>query len=101
MRDGTKERSPRERMVVAAAALLRERGLSGTSFSEVIEISGAPRGSIYHHFPEGKDALAAEAIGLVGERVLELLRHREGETPRQVVDRFVDALVPQPGLDAS
>ena len=40
----TPERPPRVRMVLAAAALLSERGLSGTSFSEVIERSGAPRG---------------------------------------------------------
>src|SRR5882762_1881255 len=85
------ERSPRERMVLAAAALLREKGLAGTSFSEVIERSGAPRGSIYHHFPEGKDALTAEAIALVGDRVLAFLRPGEGDTPRRVVQRFVDA----------
>ncbi|MDC0711826.1 TetR/AcrR family transcriptional regulator [Stigmatella sp. ncwal1] len=83
--------APRERMVKAAAALLSERGLAGTSFSEVIELSGAPRGSIYHHFPEGKDALTEEAITLVGDRVLTLLRHREGETPGHVVHRFVEA----------
>ncbi|NNB97149.1 helix-turn-helix transcriptional regulator [Corallococcus exiguus] len=78
-------------MVYAAAALLSERGLAGTSFSEVIERSGAPRGSIYHHFPDGKDALAAEAIALVGERVLTALREGEGATPAQVVQRFFEA----------
>src|ERR1700727_57477 len=72
------ERSPRERMVRAAAALLSERGLSGTSFSEVIERSGAPRGSIYHHFPDGKEGLTAEAIALVRERILALFHHRDG-----------------------
>ncbi|WP_244238924.1 TetR/AcrR family transcriptional regulator [Corallococcus carmarthensis] len=85
------ERTPRERMVYAAAALLSERGLAGTSFSEVIERSGAPRGSIYHHFPDGKDALTAEAIALVGERVLMALREGEGATPAQVVQRFFEA----------
>jgi TetR/AcrR family transcriptional repressor of lmrAB and yxaGH operons len=85
------EKTPRERMVLAAAALLRERGLAGTSFSEVIERSGAPRGSIYHHFPEGKDGLAAEAITLVGDRVLTFLRPYEGDTPGKVVQRFVEA----------
>ncbi len=85
------ERAPRERMVLAAAALLSERGLAGTSFSEVIERSGAPRGSIYHHFPEGKDRLAADAIALVGGHVLALLRHRDGATPGQVLKRFLGA----------
>src|SRR5471030_1006436 len=83
--------APRERMVLAAVALLSERGLAGASFSEVIERSGAPRGSIYHHFPGGKDSLTAEAIALVGNHLAALLRKRDGATPTEVVHRFVDA----------
>jgi len=84
-------RPARERMVLAAASLHSERGLSGTSFSEVLERSGAPRGSIYHHFPEGKDALAAEAVELVARHLLALLRQRDASTPKQVMRRFVEA----------
>ena len=83
--------SSRQRMVQAAAALLSEKGLDGASFSEVIERSGAPRGSIYHHFPAGKDALTAEAVQLVGDQVLGLLRASDAKTPAQVVGRFVAA----------
>jgi TetR/AcrR family transcriptional regulator, lmrAB and yxaGH operons repressor len=86
-----RKKTPRESMVLAAAALLGERGLAGTSFSEVLERSGAPRGSIYHHFPEGKEGLMAEATTFVGDRVLALFRHGEGETPRAVVRRIVAA----------
>jgi AcrR family transcriptional regulator len=56
----------RAKMVRGAAELLRERGYSGTGFREVIEITGAPRGSIYHHFPDGKAQLAGEAVEYVG-----------------------------------
>ena len=49
----------RARMVRSAAALFGSRGLSATSFSDVLADSGAPRGSIYHHFPGGKKQLAA------------------------------------------
>jgi AcrR family transcriptional regulator len=52
----------RKRMVRGAAQLLRERGYTGTGFREVIEVTGAPRGSIYHHFPGGKAQLAGEAV---------------------------------------
>ena len=52
-------------MVRGAAQLLRERGYSGTGFREVIELTGAPRGSIYHHFPDGKAQLAGEAVDYV------------------------------------
>ncbi|MGN6335861.1 TetR family transcriptional regulator, partial [Mycobacterium sp.] len=47
-------RSPRERMVVSAALLIRERGARATAISDVIEHSGAPRGSAYHYFPGGR-----------------------------------------------
>lgn len=53
-------------MVRGAAELLRQRGYSGTGFREVIEVTGAPRGSIYHHFPGGKAQLAGEAVDYVG-----------------------------------
>jgi TetR/AcrR family transcriptional repressor of lmrAB and yxaGH operons len=85
------EKTPHEKMVLAAAALLGERGLAGTSFSAVLERSGAPRGSIYHHFPAGKEALVREATAFVGERVGALFRHGDGETPRKVVRRIVAA----------
>ena len=53
-------------MVRGAAELLRQRGYTGTGFREVIEVTGAPRGSIYHHFPGGKAQLAGEAVDYVG-----------------------------------
>jgi TetR/AcrR family transcriptional repressor of lmrAB and yxaGH operons len=81
--------APRERMVLAAVALLSERGLSGTSFSEVIERSGAPRGSIYHHFPEGKQQLTEDAVRWTAERVLAHQRTCPAATPQEVLDWFV------------
>jgi AcrR family transcriptional regulator len=57
----------RERMVRSAAYLFRERGFSGTAFSDVIAHSGAPRGSIYHHFPGGKQQLAEAAVRYAGD----------------------------------
>ncbi|GHJ48062.1 TetR family transcriptional regulator [Catellatospora sp. TT07R-123] len=60
--------SSREKMVKTAARLLSERGYAATSFQDVIARSGAPRGSIYHHFPGGKEQLAAEALRWYAER---------------------------------
>jgi AcrR family transcriptional regulator len=59
----------RARMVRSAAYLFRERGYSGTAFSDVIAHSGAPRGSIYHHFPGGKTQLAEEAVRYAGDHL--------------------------------
>ena len=51
----------RERMIAAALDLFGRQGYHATAFSEVVAASGAPRGSIYFHFPGGKDELA-EAV---------------------------------------
>jgi AcrR family transcriptional regulator len=59
----------KRRMVESAALLFRERGYSGTGFRDVIAHSGAPRGSIYHHFPGGKSELAAETVRYAGDVV--------------------------------
>lgn len=58
---------PRERMLRSAVTLFRERGVHGTSFSDVLAHSRAPRGSLYHYFPGGKAQLAEEATRYAGE----------------------------------
>ncbi|MCZ0731441.1 TetR/AcrR family transcriptional regulator [Mycolicibacterium iranicum] len=54
--------SPRERMVVSAALLIRERGAHPTAIADVLAHSGAPRGSAYHYFPGGRTQLLCEAV---------------------------------------
>jgi AcrR family transcriptional regulator len=54
--------TPRERMVISAALLIRERGAQPTAIADVLEHSGAPRGSAYHYFPGGRTQLLCEAI---------------------------------------
>jgi TetR/AcrR family transcriptional regulator, lmrAB and yxaGH operons repressor len=51
----------RGRFLQAAVRLLHQRGYEGMSLNELIADSGAPRGSLYHHFPGGKDQLVREA----------------------------------------
>ncbi|WP_084219197.1 TetR/AcrR family transcriptional regulator [Spirillospora albida] len=80
----------RERMVRSAAYLFRERGYSGTAFRDVIAHSGAPRGSIYHHFPEGKTQLAEEAVRYAGEFLnAGILAATESGDAASAVDAFV------------
>jgi TetR/AcrR family transcriptional regulator, lmrAB and yxaGH operons repressor len=50
----------RTRMLEATGRLLRERGYHGTSLNDILAASGAPRGSLYFHFPGGKDQLVIE-----------------------------------------
>jgi AcrR family transcriptional regulator len=54
-------------MIQSAALLFRERGIDGTAFAAVLDHSGAPRGSVYHHFPGGKQQLAEETTRYAGD----------------------------------
>jgi len=86
-----KERTDsRASMVRGAVSLIRTRGVNATSFSDVLAESGAPRGSIYHHFPDGKEQLAGEAIRWTSERVLAHQRACRATTPAGVLDCFID-----------
>jgi AcrR family transcriptional regulator len=80
----------RASMVRSAASLIRSRGVSATSFSDVLADSGAPRGSIYHHFPDGKAQLAEDAIRWTSERLLAHLRAGTPSGPSHVLERFID-----------
>lgn len=55
------ELSTRERMVLSTVLLVREKGARATSIDDVLTHSGAPRGSVYHHFPGGRSQLLREA----------------------------------------
>ncbi|RKR74260.1 TetR/AcrR family transcriptional regulator [Frondihabitans australicus] len=79
----------RHSMVVGAARLLAEKGLQETSFSEVLKLTGAPRGSIYHHFPDGKDQLVAEAVDLAGAHAVSLLDRAIGRSPGGIAEDFL------------
>ncbi len=80
----------RASMVRSAASLIRTRGVSATSFSDVLAESGAPRGSIYHHFPKGKEQLAEDAIRWTADRVLAHQRTCRATTPAGVLDCFIE-----------
>ena len=60
------ERGPRERMVFSAAQLIRRAGVSATGMRDVAAHAGAPRGSLQHYFPGGKEQLVNEAVGWAG-----------------------------------
>ena len=80
----------RASMVRSAASLIRSRGVSATSLSDVLADSGAPRGSIYHHFPEGKKQIAEDAIRWTSERLLAHLRAGAPSRAADVLERFID-----------
>ena len=84
------EPGPRERMIVSTALLVRERGARATSLDAVLEHSGAPRGSVYHHFPGGREQLLREATDYAGEYVARRLERTAPEDPLAAVDILLD-----------
>ncbi|MFF4541069.1 TetR/AcrR family transcriptional regulator [Streptomyces aureus] len=63
---GVSERGPRERMVFSAAQLIRRDGVMATGMREVAAHANAPRGSLRHYFPGGKEQLVNEAVAWAG-----------------------------------
>jgi AcrR family transcriptional regulator len=79
----------RERMVASAVNLLARGGLRATSISEILEDSGAPRGSVYHHFPNGKDQMIGSALDAAGGRAMELLDRKAGAPAEEIATWFL------------
>lgn len=94
------ERGARERMVFSAAQLIRRDGVSATGMREVAAHAGAPRGSLQHYFPGGKEQLVNEAVQwagrYAGNRVARFLAALPEPTPsglfaqmaRQWIDEY-------------
>ena len=60
--------SSKDRMLEATASLLQRQGYYATGLNEIVRESGAPKGSLYFHFPGGKEELAAAALEQAGAR---------------------------------
>jgi TetR/AcrR family transcriptional repressor of lmrAB and yxaGH operons len=61
-------------MVETTLALLRSQGPRATGMNQIVRESRAPRGSIYHHFPAGKEQLVAEVVRTAGSLVADRIR---------------------------
>jgi TetR/AcrR family transcriptional regulator, lmrAB and yxaGH operons repressor len=57
--------------IAAAAQLFRQQGYHGTALHDILGAGGSPRGSLYFHFPKGKEEIGEAALGFVAERVRE------------------------------
>jgi AcrR family transcriptional regulator len=84
-------RGTKQRMLDSAVLLLRERGAAGVTVDAVLAHSGAPRGSVYHHFPGGRNEMVLGAVRQAGDYIATMVRESaeaDGDA-RQRVDRLV------------
>ena len=70
----------RQPIVNAAVTLFRQQGYAGTGLNDIVDSSGAPKGSLYHYFPAGKASIAVAAVEEAGRRVAETLTRLAAET---------------------
>lgn len=88
----------KDRMLQAASRLLQTRGYYGTGLNDVLAESGAPRGSLYFHFPGGKGQLALEATRAAVEEVTQATAKTiaEAKTPgaalRTISERIAELM---------
>ena len=68
-------RAPRHKqnLVRTAMRLFRRQGYASTGLQQIVAESGAPRGSLYHYFPSGKEALGEAAIEMAGGMIRQML----------------------------
>ncbi len=77
-------------LVHTAMSLFRRQGYASTGLQQILAESGAPKGSLYHYFPNGKESLAEAAVQMAGGLMAEMLtgladRHR---TPKAFVTAY-------------
>lgn len=93
-----KSKDTRARLVKSTAKLLREKGYAATGLKDILAESGVPRGSLYHHYPGGKEELGAASVEYSGagiRRALERLADRAGDpitAMREFCDYYIEEL---------
>jgi TetR/AcrR family transcriptional repressor of lmrAB and yxaGH operons len=64
-----KDTDSKGKTLAAAARLFRQQGYHGTALQDILAAGGSPRGSLYFHFPKGKEEIGETALTLAGEAV--------------------------------
>lgn len=84
----------KEAIIRTAARLFRKQGFAATGLNQIVEESGAPKGSLYHYFPEGKNAIGAAAVVWAGALVQQTLADmaREAEGPGALLRSYAELL---------
>jgi AcrR family transcriptional regulator len=90
LRERHKRGATRRRMLVSAAEVLRERGAAGVTIDEVLSRSAAPRGSVYHHFPRGRNQILLEALQFAGKSMTSAIDDAAAQGPMALLRDFVD-----------
>jgi TetR/AcrR family transcriptional repressor of lmrAB and yxaGH operons len=85
----------RAALVENAATLFRRQGYAATGLNQILDEADVKAGSLYHHFPQGKQQLAAAVVDSAGAGIEQLLRRflAADRSVADIVDRWIDLLV--------
>ena len=88
----------RHRLLEAAITLMRRSGLSGAGINEIVRESGAPKGSVYHYFPGGKQQIVAEGLAQYSQRVVAFIdanlsrKRRPGDKIKALFNAYAERI---------
>jgi TetR/AcrR family transcriptional regulator, lmrAB and yxaGH operons repressor len=83
----------RSRILRAALRLFRQHGYHGVGINDILAMAQAPKGSMYHHFPGGKEEIGAAVVAQISQGVLDLIKAQPSTLlPHQVVARVGSTL---------
>ncbi|MFP3888402.1 TetR/AcrR family transcriptional regulator [Priestia filamentosa] len=87
----------RERIIQTAAYLFQLQGYHATGLNQIIKESGSPRGSVYYHFPNGKEELAIEAVKYTGEYIEKQIKESMAKSldPVEAIQHFISVTANQ------
>lgn len=84
----------REQILLTTCDLLENQGFHGTGLNEIVRESGAPKGSIYYYFPEGKEEIVSAAVHFAGQRTAERIRTHLAaiQDPAEAIQSFLETI---------
>jgi TetR/AcrR family transcriptional regulator, lmrAB and yxaGH operons repressor len=83
----------RNRILQAAQRLFRKRGYHATGLNEILELAQAPKGSMYHHFPAGKEEIGVCVIENITAGLLGLFTQSRARSTSTLVLQVGEQLV--------
>ena len=86
--------STRDHIIQTTSELLENQGYHATGLNEIVRESGAPKGSIYYYFPDGKEGITAEAVMFAGRMVSDRasVQLAELDDPADSIRFFVETI---------
>ena len=83
----------RSRILQAAQRLFRKRGYHATGLNDILELAQAPKGSMYHHFPAGKEEIGVCVIENITAGLLGLFLQSRARSTKAMLLQVGEQLV--------